>query len=344
MAEPIKLTMLGGTRTGKTCYLVGMYGMMRRGEKGFTFSAVDLDEDLVLANQWKTMRTTTGENRWPPATDQTKDHHFDFCYGYKPFRRFVWHDYRGAALHASLTDPDAQRLADRLVESSCVLLCFSAAHLSDPHGRVAAAGAAAITVSEDGEDESTRMNQLMALVSRKAQEKGRPLPAVVIVLTKFDLVAAWPDVKEAPKGTVNEAVLVKIRGQFSPLYTQGTGWTVTTCPVSLGRGLAGNVMEGKVEGINLHRPVAFAVYCAIRQTAAQAKADRLTSEAALSEARNMSGIGRWWRGVDLTFRADAVGRSQAEIDELNKQLDVLFQELITGLRIYHNGEESEFHD
>src|SRR4051812_40320997 len=100
MAAPIKLTMLGGTRTGKTCYLVGMYGMMRRGTDGFTFAAVDMDEDLLLAQQWKTMRTTTGDKRWPPPTTETKEHEFDFCYGYKPFRRFSWHDYRGGALHS----------------------------------------------------------------------------------------------------------------------------------------------------------------------------------------------------------------------------------------------------
>jgi hypothetical protein len=374
MATPIKLTMLGGTQTGKTCYLVGMYGMMRKGTNGFTFAAVDLDEDLVLAQQWKTMRTTTGEKRWPPATIETKDHEFDFCYGYKSFRRFVWHDYRGSALHSPLTDPDAQRLAERLAESSCVLFCFSAAHLTDPDGqvaetmakaleevkegedesarmrRVAKAGAKAIEITEDGEDESTRMNRLMSEVARKGREKGRPLPAVVVVLTKYDLIAGWPqpqeDLLEKARlaGWPRAAVLEKVRQLFSPLYAPGSGWTVTTCPVSLGKDLVGDRDKGKVEAINLHRPVAFAVYCSIRQAAAQAKADRAARASALGEAQNMGWLGRWWRGVDLTDRTDAVDRSQAEVEELGRQLDLLFRELVEGLMIYHNGQESEFHD
>jgi hypothetical protein len=326
--------MLGGTRTGKTCYLVAMYGMMRKGTKGFTFSTPDLDEDLVLAQLWKKMRTTTGGDRWPPPTVETQDREFDFCHGYKPFRRFVWHDYRGGALHSPLTDPDAQKLADRLADSSCVMLCFSAAHLTDPAGRVAEDGVAAIEVTDDGDDEATRMNQLMSLVARKAQERGRPLPSVVVVLTKYDLIAAWP----------REAVLEKVRDMFGPLYARGNGWTVTTCPVSLGTDLAGDTDGGKVEAVNVHRPVAFAVYCSMRQSAAQAAAGLAARTASHGEAQKMGRLGRWWNNVDLTSRADAVSRSQAEVNELGRQLDILFRELVEGLKIYHNGEESEFND
>lgn len=334
MQDIIKLTMLGGTRTGKTCYLVGMYGMMRRGEKGFTFAAVDLDEDLILAQQWKTIRTTTGDERWPKPTIETKDREFDFCYGYKPFRRFIWHDYRGGAMHSPLSDPDAQRLVRQLVDSSCIMLCFSAAHLSDPDGRVGRDGSVAIQVSEDGDDEATRMSRLLNEVAKQAAQRGQPLPSVVIVLTKYDLIANWP----------KDEVLKKVRELFRPLYTEGGGWTVTTCPVSLGKGLAGNEMEGRVDGINLHRPVAFAVYCAIRQSAAQVRAVREARSREVEMARNMGGLRRWWEGVNLTSREDALERTQVEVDELNKQLDVLFQELISGLRIFHNGEESEFND
>jgi hypothetical protein len=316
MAAPIKVTLLGGPNSGKTCYLIGMYGMMRKGTKGFTFAAADLDEDRVLVQQWEKMRTTTGAGRWPPPTTETKDHEFDFCYGYKPLRRFVWHDCRGGALYSMQTDPDFQKLVERLAESSCILFCFSAQHLTDPEGgdeaieamnalkdmeegegkttrvkRAVEAATEAIELTGVGIDESTRMNRLMSEVAREAKEKGRPLPAVVVVLTKYDLIAGWP----------REAVLEKVHQLFSPLYARGQGWTVTTCPVSLGRGLAGNTDGGKVEAINLHRPVAFAVYCSIRQAAAQA-------------------------------------------GELGRQLDVLFRDLIEGLKTYHNGQEIEFHD
>lgn len=335
MSLPIKMTMLGGSQTGKTCYLVGMYGMMRRGIKGFTFTTVDPDEDLELAASWKTMRNTTGETRWPAPTTESTDREFDFCYGYKPYRRFIWHDYRGGAIYSpERSDPDAQKLAEQLVESSCVMFCFSAAHMTDPLNRIGEQGADAIELTEDGEDEVARLNVLVGSVARKAHATCRPLPTVVIVLTKYDMISTWP----------RDAVLEKVRQLFSPLFSEGGGWTVTICPVSLGKALAGNRDHGEVVGLNLHLPVTFAVYCSIQQSVAQARARHAANVARMQAAADKHALQRWWEGIDLSSHETEVQRTQSEYSELSARLNLLFQELVQGLRIFHDGRESKFHD
>jgi hypothetical protein len=316
MLEPITLTMLGGTKTGKTCFLVAMYGIMRRGYNGFSFRTQNPDIDLDLAAEWKALRIKTDDDRWPKGTQESTDYYFDFSHAYKPILAFTWHDYRGSIIDEKGTK-ERVTLIERLRKTDCVLLCFSSEHLQDPSGRV----------SEDGEDEAATMSALMSEVGRAAEQRGGRLPSVVIVLTKYDLMAGRP----------RDLVMKEMQRLFNPLFTKVDGWTVTVCPVSLGKELAKDAGRGRVEPICVHLPVSFAVYMAIQKHADEAAVALQGSQEHLSKRRQENWLKRVFRGTNLPALESVVSHDAARLADLKAKLSLLVEEVGTGLTIFQNG-------
>ena len=71
--DTIKITMLGGTSAGKTCFMLGMYDTMKQGVRGFTFTCSDMDTDLDLSEKWEQLvDPELGKDRWPKPNQQTE--------------------------------------------------------------------------------------------------------------------------------------------------------------------------------------------------------------------------------------------------------------------------------
>jgi hypothetical protein len=238
MSENIKITMLGTTGAGKTCFMVGMYAMMQLGVHGFTLNAQDMDEDIDLSDNWERL-TEGGEDRFPAATSDTHNFCFNFCYGAKKLMGFEWLDYRGGALRDKSSQSDVQALQKSLNQSSCVFLCISGEHLA----KKIESPDEALNMAK-----KTRADRMNLFLSKLYEEQG-PVP-VVIAITKYDLCMH----------RTREDIGEDIKKLFNALFTEDNGWLVAICPVSLGKGLAGNKDTGSIEPINLHLPLAFAIY------------------------------------------------------------------------------------
>ena len=145
----IHITMIGPSGVGKTCFMVGMYGLMRDGLRGFTFDAEDPDVDLDLSNAWEQIRMEEGADRWPLPNDHAiREFAFHLRYAYNPISLFRWIDYRGGALSAHSSERDVQELREHVRRSDCLCLCVSGEALAAGHWREAASQSQAARMSQ----------------------------------------------------------------------------------------------------------------------------------------------------------------------------------------------------
>ena len=319
MTTKIKITMLGTTKAGKTCYMLGMYSFMSIGLRGFTISAQDLDEDIELSDQWeKLLDPEAGKDRWPTPTNEgnIKEYAFDFNYGAKTIMSFEWLDYRGGALRDKSTEGDVAALVKHSEESSCLFLCISGEHLKEA------------IVDDKGEVDYqvrqriaqklriNRMNKLIEEIGKKIKPNDKTPYPIAIVVTKYDLCM---DREKA-------AIVEDIKQLFEPLFQPNSGWLVTICPVSLGKELAENLESGAIEPINVHIPVVFAIYAKLREIASQTMRKQSSVKEALTTDQNS-----FWTQL---FNSDKIniGRTtleqlEGEVQKLQSNMALLAQEL-----------------
>lgn len=320
MDDNIGITMLGTTGSGKTCYMLGMYAVMREGVEGFTFTTrdedPDLDMDLELSERWERLVYGTGPERWPEANSVgTKSYAFDFTYGLSRMIGFDWIDYRGGALRDTPSEADVRELKQHLSRSSAVLLCVSGENFVPGRPRPVSAGA-----------ETPRMIKFLI----ESLQSRRERPAVGIVITKFDLCRHLEE----------EVLLERVRSLFSPVFVPDEGWLVMVCPVSLGNALAADPGSGAVEPINVHLPVSFAVYSAFRR--GQSEVERRIS----SKQDEIDGLrgGRfrtWWNSGRIDSGNREKERLLKQKETIEKKLRLLTDDLVRGARFYYDGERME---
>ena len=318
-----RITMLGTTGAGKTCFLVGMYADMSGGRRGFTFST-NPDDDLDLSNKWSRM-IEAGRDRWPlGTTTQPKSYTFGFNYGFRRIMEFDWIDYRGGALSASSTEADVQELKRYLKQSSCVMLCVSGEHLQVPKN-------AAVVRAQTG---IGRMNSFLTDLREEIERQKRELPAVIIVITKSDYCSQRS----------HEEVEEQIRDLFNPLFSPDSGWFVSIGSVSLGAGLATDTEAGEIDPDNIHLPLIFSIYCALYKELEQQQ-DKLDENVEkLEEIKEEWGrFKKWWRSEEIEQIFKEAEGDEQKLSSLQEDLQLFVRELteIRNFRGYYNGEDVE---
>ncbi|MBW4505684.1 MAG: hypothetical protein KME64_04125 [Scytonematopsis contorta HA4267-MV1] len=317
MSENIKITMLGTTGAGKTCFMVGMYAVMQLGVHGFTLSAQDMDDDIDLTDNWERL-TEGGEGRFPAATSDTYNFCFNFCYGFKKLMGFEWLDYRGGALRDKASQSDVQTLQKTLNQSSCVFMCISGEHLANKIEN----SSEALNLAK-----KTRADRMNFFLNQLHEEQG-PVP-VVIAITKYDLCMhrKRDDIKE------------DIKKLFNPLFTEDGGWLVAICPVSLGKGLAGDKNTGNIEPINLHLPLAFAIYVQLSLQFLQLGDYEKQESEKMTVLRNKF-LGSWWYNNEIKEAEKRLSEIKAYGNDLQVKMNFLTREL-GRIPVYFNGQEQE---
>jgi hypothetical protein len=175
-------------------------------------------------------------------------------------------------------------------------------------------------------------------------EKTGKKPAIVIVITKADKM----------RDRSEEGVIKDVKYLFSPLFVKDEGWLVAICPVTLGNELDTDPNTGKIDPENVHYPVTFAIYHALRQEAESARrsreekqndADRLARER--DSANFLTKIG------NRLFHQDKLEEQEREINaswrqanmhyekmqEAGKNLSLLCEELLKDIPVYYGGKE-----
>ena len=336
--DSVKVTMLGVERTGKTCYLLAMYGVMSLGKglDGFTI-AVPKESDLKeLTEDWDTLIDPDPESnqpRWPlPTPGEPRTYNFNLCFALNNrIINFDWFEYRGGALvefPSTANSEDVQALSDRIQITSSILICVSGEHLTTTPNFV--------DCKKIGVD---RINQIIG----GAMKNGENIPpAVVIVITKFDLCKhrSWND------------IVSDIKDMFSPFFSEEAKWLVLICPVSLGLDLKENSesggMEGDINPINVHHPIFFSLYAELLRKYWQLNT---------SLERNIQAYESLEDDIlQQIFQRKAVSRSEEDItqieyerDQVKNSLELILRKIDTddlnqNSRLFFDGKEVEFKD
>lgn len=316
MATDMKITMLGASGAGKTCFMVGMYAVMREGVRGFTFTA-DPDLDLELSRRWEQLLEVEGADRWPAPNDNKPIlYPFNFEYGFGKLAGFEWLDYRGGALDDRGTAADVQALKSHLKESSSVFLCVSGEHLI--------ASAANRQSLVRGKARVSRMNQYLSELARERVDR----PSVSIVITKYDRCAERD----------RKQVIAEIREMFNPLFAPESGWLVMICPVSLGMDLAEDLDGGSIDPTNIHLPVTFSVYSSFMRQVEQLRGSQRTKQEELAALN-----GGWWSRLvnqgQIQSRHDVIRQSESQLARIEQSMKLLTRDLMGKTQIYFGGRE-----
>lgn len=315
--DNIKITMLGATSAGKTCFMLGMYAAMRQGVKGFTFTSNDMDVDLELSDMWEQLvDPEQGKSRWPnPNNNVINYYSFGYCYGLKRFIGFDWIDYRGGVLRDTSTAEDRNALLDHFATSDCIFICLSGEHL---------------TRSIKGHDAAIRtkagIDRMNGFFTNNLPPNLRP--PVAIVITKSDLMV----------GRVTNEVINEIKDLFNPLFAVGSQWEVMITPVTLGRELRDDKDQGEIAPVNIHLPVTYAAFQAFKQELSKQQGSIKQMDGQYQQL-GRSWFSRLWNKTELSALQLEMGKNQEWISQIEGNMKLLVRELMNNASTYFNGRE-----
>lgn len=92
-----KITVIGDTSSGKTCFLYAMYNFIAQGYvEGFTMSAANDAQDSELQSMYELLENKSlGNDRFPSPSANREPYDFSLQYGFKEIADFTWVDYPG---------------------------------------------------------------------------------------------------------------------------------------------------------------------------------------------------------------------------------------------------------
>lgn len=288
-----KITMLGVSKSGKTCFIYAMYSFMQRVQNGFTFIAKDSDVDLELSEGWDSIAY---DGIWPKGTNNTSLYEFSVLFKSNPVMEFSWCDYRGGVLTERSTEQDVQDLYNRIYDSGCLIVCIGADTIKE-----------LINGNYRKEKELRRLNNTLL---RYGATTKRRIP-IIFALTKADLYSTED----------HKQLLGIIKHYFSALYDEGSNWLHAVVPVTLGKFENTNdqTIHGVVAPKNIHVPVMFFLHSILKERIKniQDKLNGISVDRDGYSAQIRSSQGKsWW---DKLWEGDNTKSLHARIASLNDE-------------------------
>ena len=322
MSEKIKILMLGDSRSGKTCFMLGMYAAIQNGSK-FSLKATDPDEGVEMATLWSTIVGESGEERWPlPTIYKPKIYNFELCYAYKSLIEFEWLDYRGGSMLDISSDDNVRTLRNYAAESNGLFFCISGKDLREP---VTEANLQNIAIKS----KANLMGQYLQYLNinrRPARKKSFP---IIIMVTKYDYCYHR-----------NKRELMEdVKKMFPPLFAPNSDWLVMICPVTLGKELAKNSDNGKIEPRNLDIPVAFVLYCILTEQA-RIQDEKFTEIDDQLEVLESNLFNRWINRRKIKRLNESLRQAEMQFKKTIEMINVLAREQdLSSTDIYLSGKK-----
>ncbi|GGV29886.1 hypothetical protein [Streptomyces spectabilis] len=248
----ITVTMLGPSLSGKTTFLLGMYSVLSAGLNNYFLHACDPDQDLDLSEAWDAL-IDDGLLPPPNEADRLKPYSFVFREHFNPLLSIDWLDYRGGALDDRVRgeDSDTSALIARLDLSDAVYLVLDGRYLRDP--------VTPHTVRRvQRASKAQRMTYLLQESMRNRRKADQPPPAVVVLVTKADLVAEARS--PAERAVIWDQLVEDVTKVLPVCFQQGV--TTLVCPVMLGHFGAEETQQvdpQTVRPMGLHKPILFSL-------------------------------------------------------------------------------------
>lgn len=329
MATPaLKLTMLGGTNSGKTTFMLGMYNTLAEGMHGYFMYTQDPDQDLDLRDEWNAL---VGSGLLPPATavQASRQYGLVFNHGFNPLVAVDWMDYRGGAVSDRKDAADVPGLHRRLAESDSIHLVLDGQKLAPWLD-----GSASLPAVRSALD----VGRVSALVNQAVGERvngGLPVPSFVVVITKADLLRApGRTLRAALNRVVDEALANLAPIAFNPDIT------ALVCPVKVGnfgvrQDPAARVNISDIDPVGLHRPTIFSLmhYLSEGMGARLAEQSRQTANRSAAEQQLLE-LNQGFMSFFRSSRIAATRQRMTDLDEAiaqNRQQYATNQSLIERL-------------
>lgn len=242
-----KLTIIGMSGSGKTCYLLGMFYKMTGGLKGYNLHTDD-DTHTELTHRYEVLNDENKrQGRFPKPTDMPEKFIFNLQYGYQDILSFEWADYPGGYLKEK-NDGDVEGYSDvknSILNSSTLFICIDGSLL----------------YGDDTDEKIERVrdncsNTINHFFSEYRQENGN-LPPTAFIITKYD---------ECAKDTDLDELCTIVEGAFSGFFTEITGSKniTTIIPVTLGKSIKDDEYAGNLKPENIHLPIFMGIWFALR--------------------------------------------------------------------------------
>ncbi|MBQ8284744.1 MAG: hypothetical protein IJZ10_00405, partial [Thermoguttaceae bacterium] len=297
MSQPsVKLTMIGPSGTGKSCYLYATYFRMLEGVAGFNFNCKDYSQARELASAWDVI---LDEGVWPSGTAESEEYRFACKKDGASIGEFSWLDYRGGLLNdTGGSRHEVDSFLARASSSDAILACVPAdAILAARPGsgkrsndwqriKVGLLGAlAAIYETTTAIDETTTaIDETTTAIYETTTETTDP--ALIFLITKSDLCKSPED---------GRYCVETIRSSFAQ-YFNGKPKYAMVASTRMGRFdderadfQQGEPINGVVDPTNVHLPILFPFWRRAKDAqeggVAQARENRDAAERKHNEAQ-----------------------------------------------------------
>ena len=311
----INILVLGGHKSGKTCFMLGMYDDMRVGYGGFTFRATDGDVGRKLVERFGRLLGLKEHSRWPVGTDILDDYEFSLNFALRRFMLFNWYDYRGGII--SETGEPYHEVRELTEQADMVMIC--------------APGALLYRASFKRDREAAR-SLLIAEIQQLMVSDRDVRPSVTILVTKFDEFAGLyrNDHGDVDEDTIQTELLAAVRRQYQTFFAAGGGWRVMVCPVSLGPKVFADPDGAEITPQNMHLPVMFAYHEHARDLA-RAWAERISAtKTKVAELTGGFFGGRFTKGRTREALAD-LATLQGHQQTVQSRISIIVENLPEGL-------------
>lgn len=304
----MKITMMGCSGTGKTCYLYGTYARMLDGISGFNFNPADWNQGLLLEESWYSLFES--DARWPRGSTLSEEYNFDVFYEGQKLGGFTWLDYRGEILNSQTetdSEGDVNQFYKRCSGSDTLIVCVPADVLMN-------ACSEKFNIRTMADRMLNRYKSILLHLPNRAQTP------VVLMITKGDLMT---------KRDVFRNGIAKLKEKFDFLFTQNHE-AVMIVRTRLGKFRGdmsqGGLIEGEFDPQFIHLPILFPLYLDFSRQAA-----------------SLRNAGDNWRERGGTiwgkfFYGDRSAQFYLKADEMQRNADVLWKVFVGAVDIYQRGE------
>ena len=235
MSNP-RITMLGPSNCGKTCYLVAMYNIMEQGFHGVTVSTPDLSQGLRLNAHYDKMLEEKGQERYPKGTavehNTIINYTFSLNYAFKSVFAFDWYDYRGGVMKDASAPEERNDLIKMLKDSFGIIFCYSGDFLIKHSQR------------QLTQKEVTEINKIKTTFSAVSNEFIQ-YPKITIIVPKADYIIGWSETK----------LLNELRVVIPEVFCEGVNIDVSIIRCSLGSSLANDEGNAIIDPWGVHYPI-----------------------------------------------------------------------------------------
>ena len=196
-----KLTILGETGSGKTCYLLGMYYEMSAGRDGYSIIASDRDESRLLVTRFKNLKDASlGRARFPEPTDAAQKYNFELQHAFNTILPFEWIDYPGGWLDVSKSaGSELDEVENSIYNSTALFICIDGENLTGNNTQD--------KIERVREKCSRHISPYLGRLTNK--NRGKKFPPIALIITKFDL---------CNRETDEEEIREILEKSFSPLF------------------------------------------------------------------------------------------------------------------------------